>query len=181
MNVSHAPLDMGGVKVTGEYTDKIFKHGHLVDTIEGHNIIVNSFLVLSMLLMKNEQNYAGIQYWAVGSGSPSWDGYNVPPDPSRTDTRLVSEIGRVAIDPNDIVFLDENYDETVTPTNIIKIKAEFGANDCNGSWREFGLFGGNATSIVNSGYMIDKRNHPVLTKTSDMQIERSLRLTIQFV
>ena len=170
--------DPTGLHVTGEYTDRIFKHGRLVQTIEGHNIVVNSFLILTTLLMKDSSATEGIQYWAVGRGASSWD--STLPDPTRNETHLVSEIGRVAINKSDIVFLDENYDTTAIPTNILQIKAVFDSGDCNGPWREFGLFGGNATSAIDSGYMIDKRNHEVITKTVDMQIERTLRLTVQF-
>ena len=49
--------DTHGVHMTGEIIDKIYKNGVLVDTIVGHNLVVNSFLKLVMLLIKNQNNY----------------------------------------------------------------------------------------------------------------------------
>lgn len=168
--------DLSGVKMTGEITDRIFKNGILVDERHGHNLVVNSFLRLVMCLLKKQSGYTGIQYWAVGSGASSWDS-NMP-TPDINATQLTAEIGRVAIPASEIIFLDSNYDETSTPTNIIQVKHVFGTADCNGVWREFGLFGGNATSNANSGILINKRHHAVLTKTNEMTVERTMRFTL---
>ena len=100
------------------------------------------------------------------------------PTPDINATQLTAELGRVAIPASEIVFLDSNYDETSTPTNIIQVKHVFGTADCNGVWREFGLFGGNATSNANSGILINKRHHAVLTKTNEMTVERTMRFTL---
>ena len=171
--------DLSGVKMTGEITDRIFKNGVLVDERHGHNLVVNSFLRLVMCLLKKQSGYTGIQYWAVGSGAASWDS-NMP-TPDINATQLTAELGRVAIPASEIVFLDSNYDETATPTNIIQVKHVFGTADCNGVWREFGLFGGNATSNANSGILINKRHHAVLTKTNEMTVERTMRFTLSLV
>ena len=168
--------DLSGVKMTGEITDRIFKNGVLVDERHGHNLVVNSFLRLVMCLLKKQSGYTGIQYWAVGSGAASWDS-NMP-TPDINATQLTAELGRVAIPASEIVFLDSNYDETSTPTNIIQVKHVFGTADCNGVWREFGLFGGNATSNANSGILINKRHHAVITKTNEMTVERTMRFTL---
>jgi hypothetical protein len=168
--------DLSGVKMTGEITDRIFKNGVLVEERHGHNLVVNSFLRLVMCLLKKQSGYTGIQYWAVGSGAASWDGSM--PTPDINATQLTAELGRVAIPASEIVFLDSNYDETLTPTNIIQVKHVFGTADCNGVWREFGLFGGNATSNANSGILINKRHHAVLTKTNEMTVERTMRFTL---
>jgi hypothetical protein len=171
--------DLSGVKMTGEITDRIFKNGVLVEERHGHNLVVNSFLRLVMCLLKKQSGYTGIQYWAVGSGAASWDGSM--PTPDINATQLTAELGRVAIPASEIVFLDSNYDETLTPTNIIQVKHVFGTADCNGVWREFGLFGGNATSNANSGILINKRHHAVLTKTNEMTVERTMRFTLSLV
>ena len=89
--------DFHDVKMTGQSIDRIFKNGKLVDEIVGHNLVVNSFLNLVMCLLKQQSGYTGIQYWAVGSGAPSWD-TNMP-TPELTATRLTAEIGRVPIIP----------------------------------------------------------------------------------
>lgn len=164
------------VKIVGETIDRIFKNGKLVEEIEGHNLVVNQFLNLCMALMKGQSGYAGLTYWAVGSGADSWD--STMPSPSVGDTALTNEIGRVAIAPSEISFLDSNGNVSANPTNIIQIVHTFGINDCNGKWREFGIFGGTATATSGSGVMINKRHHAVITKSTDMTIERTMKFTI---
>lgn len=171
--------DFHDVKMTGQSIDRIFKNGKLVDEIVGHNLVVNSFLNLVMCLLKQQSGYTGIQYWAIGSGAPSWD-TNMP-TPELTATRLTSEIGRVPISADELAFLDQDYRVVSTPTNILQISHTFGADDCNGVWREFGIFGGNATAVLNSGIMVNKRHHSVITKTEEMTIERIMRFTLSLV
>ena len=171
--------DVSGLHMTGQITDRIYKNGVLVDEIVGHNLVVNSFLNLVMCLLKQQNGYSGIQYWAVGSGASSWDS-NMP-TPDIGATRLTAELGRVPISASEISFLDSNYNVVSTPTNILQIKHTFGASDCNGVWREFGIFGGNATDSTNSGIMINKRHHAVITKTEEMTIERIMRFTLSLV
>ena len=171
--------DFHDVKMTGQSIDRIFKNGKLVDEIVGHNLVVNSFLNLVMCLLKQQSGYTGIQYWAVGSGVPSWD--TSMPTPELTATRLTAEIGRVPITADELAFLDQDYKVVSTPTNILQISHTFGADDCNGVWREFGIFGGNATAVLNSGIMINKRHHSVITKTEEMTIERIMRFTLSLV
>lgn len=175
-NILLASSDMSVVTMTGHITDKIYKNGILVDVLEGHNIVVNQFIKLAMSLVKGEPGFNGATYWAVGSGEAGWD--TSMPEPTVHENILTSEIGRVALDPSDITFLNVDLSESEVPTNILQIKHMFGADDCNGKWREFGIFGGNATSDINSGYMIDKKHHALVTKTSDMTIERTLRFSI---
>ena len=171
--------DFHDVKMTGQSIDRIFKNGKLVDEIVGHNLVVNSFLNLVMCLLKQQSGYTGIQYWPVGSGAPSWD--TSMPTPELTATRLTAEIGRVPITADELAFLDQDYKVVSTPTNILQISHTFGADDCNGVWREFGIFGGNATAVLNSGIMINKRHHSVITKTEEMTIERIMRFTLSLV
>lgn len=170
-----------GVHMVGESIDKIYKNGVLIDEIHGHNLVVNSFLslVLSLIKQRGSGSMNGVQYWAIGSGNSSWD--SSMPNPSLTETQLTNEIGRSLISTSDIVFLDENYEETSSPTNILQVSHTFGSSECNGTWREFGLFGGNATATANSGIMINKRHHAVITKTSEMTIERVMRFILTLV
>ena len=172
--------DFSKLKATGDcIVDTIRYSDGRVEVVEhGHNLVVNSMLPLLQCLLKNDSNYSGIQYWAVGSGSESWDESAV--NPTLDETTLTNEIGRKQIEAGDIKFIDSNLEETTTPTNVLEITATFGSTECNGTWREFGLFGGKATSELNSGIMINKKHHAVLTKTSDMVIERRIRLTLNF-
>lgn len=179
LDIKLTSADPSKVHMTGHTIDRIYKKGVLVEEIVGHNLVVNSFLNLVMCMLKQQSGYSGIQYWAVGSGADSWDGSL--PAPEISATRLTNEVGRVLILPSEIVFLDSDYNEVSTPTNIIQISHTFGSDDCNGVWREFGIFGGNATAITNSGIMINKRHHKVITKTEEMTVERIMRFTIGLV
>lgn len=164
------------LKMTG-YIKDVIKYGDGREEVrEGHNLVVTSFLNLVQALLKNETGYSGIQYWAVGSGDEAWD--SSLPQPASTEVKLVAEIGRVAISPTEITFRTPGYEESPTPTNIIQITHTFGTDDCNGVWREFGIFGGNATTAADSGIMINKRNHAIITKTTDMTVERTMRFTL---
>ena len=168
-------LSIGGIRVV----DKIInKSTGKIETIDrGHNLIVNDVLILIMRLLKGE--LTGIQYWAVGSGLDSWD--NNPVSPLVTETKLTKEIGRKAISSSDLVFVDPiTFEDSPTPTTCLKISSTFYEEECNGTWREFGIFGGNATTVKDSGYMIDKKHHSVLEKTGEMVVERTIYITISF-
>lgn len=179
MNLGTFSGDAHNVHMTGDIIDRIhYGDGHVEERV-GHNLVVNSFLSLVMSLLKGQNGYGGVKYWAVGSGASSWDA-NMP-NPESSATRLTSELGRKAITANDIKFLDADFNESPSPTNILQITVTFDSSDCNGVWREFGIFGGNASSSLNSGFMINKRHHAVITKTEEMTIERIMRFTLSLV
>lgn len=179
MNLKTMSKDSHNVHMTGEIIDRIhYADGHVEERV-GHNLVVNNFLNLVMSLLKQQSGYKGIQYWAVGRGASSWD--SSIPSPEITATKLTAELGRVAISTSEIKFLTPEYEESPTPTNILQISHTFGPTDCNGVWREFGIFGGNATSAKDSGVMINKRHHAVITKTEEMTIERIMRFTLNLV
>lgn len=179
MNLQTLAKEGHRVHMTGEITDRIhYADGHIEERV-GHNLVVNNFLNLVMSLLKQQSGYKGIQYWAVGSGASSWDGSM--PNPDINSTKLTAELGRVAIGAGEIKFLNSDYNEVSTPTNILQISHTFGPSDCNGVWREFGIFGGNATTAKDSGIMINKRHHAVITKTEEMTIERIMRFTLNLV
>lgn len=171
--------DTHGFNMTGQITDKIFnKNGELVDTIVGHNMIVDSFINLVMALMQQKSGYSGIKYWAIGSGDAEWDKLAIIPSPNIGEVKLTNEIGRIEISQSDMTFLNSDGSVSNDPTNILQIKKTFGVNDCNGKWREFAIFGGNATASANSGIMVNKRHHGRIDKTSDMIIERTMKFTL---
>ena len=88
--VENSPLSLG---MTGEIIDSIFDlRGNLIERRVGHNIIVNSFLNLVMLLLK-DKNTSGIGYWAIGGGVASWD--TDLQQPTAQEIRLTNEIRRV--------------------------------------------------------------------------------------
>lgn len=161
---------------TGEFRDIIRHRDGRVEVKEGHNVIVKNIGKLIASLLKIQSGYTGLQYWAVGSGSDSWDNTN-PPQATDKDTQLVNEIGRKSISASNMVYLDDSNQPTSSVTNKIRVTVTFGESDCNGVWREFALFGGNATTTRNSGLAINHKNHAIMVKTNTMTVERQIIFT----
>ena len=140
------------------------------------NVIVTDLAKLLASLLKMHPGYSGILYWAVGSGLAGWDVLN-PPAPSAGDTKLVNEIGRKAIPTSAIKFLDASNNVSAIPTNKLLIELTFTEADCNGSWKEFAIIGGNATTTKDSGVLINHKTHAHIGKTSNMIVDRKMRFT----
>jgi len=142
------------------------------------NRIVEGCNELLAALMKREPGFSGILYWAVGEGKPVWD--NLMPSPGAGDRQLSAEVARKALPVADIVYLDENNQVVGEPTPRLQITAAFTREELGGEGprflREFGLFGGNATNVANSGWMIDYVIHPRIQVAVGMTLMRSLHL-----
>ena len=164
-----------GLLIKGEYTDTIRYANGDVEVIKGENLIVDGLLNLVTALLGVKSGHTGLKYWAVGQGNSSWD--TSTPEALTTDTELTNEIGRKQISASDMTWVTSNGSDSSKHTNRLKVRVTFGANECVGTWREFGLFGGNATDSRNSGIMINHKNHSVITKTNEMEIEREIIFT----
>jgi len=142
------------------------------------NLIVEGCNRLLAALMKGQQGLGGILYLAVGEGVKEWDG--ALPQPQPAATRLSKEILRRPIAAEDIIFLDSAGQPSATPTGRLQISIELSRADfpANGfrPVREFGLFGGNATAAVDSGFMINHVIHPRIDITPGLTLCRTLRL-----
>ncbi len=165
---------------TGYIVDKItnVKTG-TIQIITGYNIVVDECSRLIAALLKEEEGINGIQYWAVGEGNSDWDDLNWEenaPEPSNEANQLLNEQARKPHDS--ISFIDAVEEETGDITNRLLIQVTFSEGEANYSLREFGLFGGDASSDTNSGIMINHYYHPVITKTEEMILERNLILTL---
>jgi len=183
--IDHGSLKMKDVneearehRIIGEVFDYfVYPDGRKVLAREpDHNLIVANCSVLIACLMKGESGYAGAAYWALGSGSETWSDV-APPSPLTSDTQLTAETYRKAITSGDMEFLDVDNNTSVTPTNKIQITVTFTETEANGPLREFGIFGGLADGTANSGLMINHKIHPLIYKTSALQLERVLRLS----
>ena len=168
-------VEIGGIHVVDRVINKKTGEEKVFD--RGHNLVVSNALLLITGLLKG--TVSGIQYWAVGSGASSWD--SSPIDPLTTESKLTNELGRKAIPASGIKYVDPStYEDSSTPTTCLEVSCTFNEEDCNGVWREFGLFGGDATAEKDSGYMIDKKHHEILTKTEEMVVVRKIYLTVSF-
>lgn len=173
-------IDLNNIlkKSNGAFQDTIYhKNGEIEVLSWDHNILVNNFTHLIAALFIKASGFTGLGYWAVGTGGAGWTDSSFP-EAAVTDSSLVSELGRKAISSSDMVFLDGSGEISATPTSIIKVQATFGTTECNGNWREFGIFGGDATTSLNSGIMINHKNHKLQTKTSDASLTRKIIFTL---
>lgn len=163
-------------KFIGEVTDRLIdaKTGDLIEERVYNNLVVDRCSTLIAGLMKGALN--GVQYFAVGSGSSSWNNSSLP-SPATSDTQLLAETYRKAITSNDVKFIDANNKESATPTNRLQITVTFNESEANGELRELAIFGGNATATKNSGYMLNRKIHALIYKTSGMKLERIIRFT----
>ncbi len=155
------------------YVDERDDGAGFVVVAEGHNLTTDPLRVLLAALFGGQIGYSGVQFWAVGSGDPS-DNPQSPPAPSPTDARLVTEIARV---PVAISYLDDLGNPVVGGVSRhIQVQAVFPQGLATGANTEFGLFGGTATAVANTGLMIDRVTHPVFNKQSNT----TRRITLVF-
>jgi len=139
------------------------------------NLVVDNGYVLQAMLFKNELSIAGLQYMAFGEGDPSWD--PVPPSPSASDSTLFSEVFRYELQTANFVYLDASLSVVAGPTRRIRMTGILDYGDAVGDYiREFGLFGGDATATVDSGYMINTIRTERFLKTGAIRLERQVIL-----
>lgn len=160
---------------TGMFRDIITYKDGRKEIREGQNIIVKDITKLIACLFKRQSGYSGLSYWAIGTGASSWD--TNPASATVSDTKLTSELVRKEIRQQDVVFIDSLGNPTETPTNKIRISVTFNTYEAVGSWREFGIFGGNATSTKDSGIMINHKIHGRIDKDNETTIERQIIFT----
>jgi hypothetical protein len=159
-------------------TDTLHYSNGTTETVEHINVVVDSCSKLLACLLKGEAGQtAGNIYWAVGKGLTTWENTNLPSATTGT-TKLVNEIFRKKVTPSDIVFLDNSNAVTATITNKLQIKVTFLEAEANDEWREFGLFGGNASATKDSGLMLNYKIHPLIFKTNVMRVDRTIRITL---
>lgn len=140
------------------------------------NLITGTIIGIQDSSMAAFANYDGIRFMALGSGNASWDA-----DPNNvakpvTQTTLETEIERIAVTPDQVQFLTTSgvvLDPTIHGlSSRIKLTRVLASNEGNGDLREFGLFGGNATSASDSGTMFNWITHPLIQKDASLVIER---------
>jgi hypothetical protein len=167
-------------RMIGEFQDVItnVETGEVIVVPWQRNIIVNTIgnlIAARFFGNPGDTNDAPIGYWAIGSGNSSWD--VTPGIATASDTILVNEFYRKAISPGDITYITPGDVPTSSNTNRLQIVLTFSTSEANGSWREFGIFGGSATIAPNSGLMINHKIHGRIDKTSAISITRTMRFT----
>ncbi|CAB5226181.1 hypothetical protein UFOVP755_86 [uncultured Caudovirales phage] len=175
--------------IVGKYQDTLIDKNGNVKTHEiKNNQVQLTALKLISSLFKNQANTIGIQYIALGSGDATWDllTNNKPSPMLNSNTTLTTEVFRKAIPTTDIVFVDPTaaFGQgaiSQTATTRLRITTQIEANQANTSLREFALFGGNATGMQDSGFMINWVAHPLIEKTDDVVLNRMIELDFVLV
>lgn len=167
--------------INGIYNDVLTSHDlHLaVDHGWRSNRIVSGSDILIASLMMGMPDIEGILFLAIGEGDPAWDSSN--PLASTSADNLHAELLRVPVNDQQIGFIDDANQPSTNPTNRLAINVDFvGSDIVTGNYqslREFGLFGGDATNTLNSGYLINYVIHPRIDLTTNATLTRQLRLT----
>lgn len=163
----------------GEVKDTIIDlDGNIIEERDwSPNTICDGLGIMVACLLKQHAGYDQSLYWAVGSGN-NWDAEN-PPAPSKSDTKLANEIGRKAISPSNIQFVDGSGIATLEPTNRLLITQTFEYGECNGNWMEMAIVGGNATITKDTGLLVNHKTHKLVEKNVNRKIERQVRFTFR--
>ncbi len=158
------------ISLKGRFKDSLYTPNNemIKDFLWQSNIIVYPCLDLVANLLKNHPGMKGVLYLAVGEGAEKWD--ENPPNEEPSTRQLVKEIFRKSIDPTRGMSYSEE-----AKTLIINI--EFGPDEAVGTLREFGLFGGDATDTINSGFLINYKIHPKIEKTTPKILRRTIYLS----
>ena len=166
------------IELTGRYQDRLFS-SRTEQWQSGwrSNRIVADCSVLLAALMKRQEGIEGLLFWAVGAGEEHWD--NEMPSTRPGTTRLTREVARQRLGPDQVTYLDAAGNSTGDPTSRLEITASFTGADVAQPLREFGLFGGDASSAPGSGFMVDQVIHPRIDLASDDTLRRQLRLSFE--
>lgn len=160
----------------GRLTLVLRENGKVIKKIVQDNIIVNTASILiSRLLKDSSEPTGGITYLGIGSGNSSWDAFD-PPAPTTSQTLLENEFFRKTISKS--TFIDPQTGEpTTTKTNIVDYATTLSESEAVGAIMELALFGGEASSTINTGTMINWRTFGVINKTNAMTLSIIFRIT----
>jgi hypothetical protein len=146
------------------------------------NTIVNRcrMLLAGFIANHDATTTTGIEYLAVGQGSPAWDTDGIPAsDPAATTALQDLSPVQIPKEKLDIVYLDASDEVAAQPSNRIQITATLPAGfpaltppATSYPLREFSLFG----RFDNADFMINSIRHPVIHKDRNASLIRVIRL-----
>ena len=176
--MSKKDIKMG--KQVGQWRDTVRHKDGTVEVGDWHynQIQVDSQRLIMAFLKESAvgvpATFGGLQYLALGEGAASWD--LSAPTQDTEDQTLTSELARIQIDAADMFYLDDVGAVSLTPTRRLKVSAVIPFS-ISGDLREFALFGGDATSTVDTGFMFNWIVHPRIEKTNTQEILREVIFT----
>ncbi|MNJ90224.1 hypothetical protein D3C87_78180 [compost metagenome] len=172
-------------------TQSLTSDAEIIDQIEFKNTIVASASYLMAQRMapgsainSNVGNFiaSGLQYLSVGTivadpiNNPGDLNVMSPPLATGTESKLKYEIFRKQF--TSWTFVDPSTNAASnTATNILQIVTTFQENEAVGALTEMGIFGGNATTVKDSGIMFNYKTFAVWNKPSDARLTVTWKLT----
>jgi hypothetical protein len=139
------------------------------------NLIVNKASVLMAKRMIPGTSWgAGIGYLEVGTGVGTGT-QQAPQAESLTQANLRIALARKAI--TSWTYLDTNGNPTASETNVIQLTTTFNESEAVGALVEMGLFGGDASATLTTGYMFNYKTFAVWNKDNTMKLTVVWKLT----
>lgn len=139
------------------------------------NLIVDMASVFIAKRMRPGATWgAGITHLELGTGVGT--GTTQAPQPeSLAQKKLRTALARKAIGA--WTYIDTSGNPTASETNVMEFTVTFTETEANGAIVEMGLFGGDATITLNTGYMFNYKVFPVWNKSNGMQLSITWRIT----
>lgn len=172
-------------KARGEWRDTVIRRDPetgaeevVEDTGWSENKIVVGATLLIAGLLKNDPTFnGGLLFSAQGRGDPIFD--TTLPTPQFDETALRDEYFRKA--PNSITYLksDGSAADPGEVTSRLLIETTLNFDEANGEFiREQGLYGGPATTALDSGLLFNLIFHKARYKDASVKIIRRIQLFI---
>ncbi len=164
--------------ITGRYRDVVSDvAGHIaMDTGWRSNVIAARAWPVVAALLRNDGEMRGLLFCAVGEGEAAWDAAR--PSASATTQRLRAEGERRALAAADFAYLDSRGRRASHPTDRLEVTTRF-SGPGRRVLREFGLFGGNATTARDSGYLVNYVIHARVDLQGGQTLTRRIRFTLR--
>lgn len=149
--------------------DEIIKEMHV------KNLIVDKASQFMAKRMRPGTSWgSGIQYLEVGTGVGAGTTQN-PQAESTAQNTLRVPLARKAI--TSWTYLDGSGNPTGAETNVVQLTTVYTENEANGAIVEMGLFGGDATAAMGTGYAFNYKTFPVWNKQAGMKLTIIWKLT----
>ena len=132
------------------------------------NLIVSKASILMAKRMVPGVSWgAGIGYLEVGTGVGTGT-QQAPQAESTAQAALRVALARKAV--ASWTYLDGSGNPTATSTNVIQLTTTFENTEAVGALVEMGLFGGDASATITTGYMFNYKTFPVWNKDNTMKL-----------
>jgi hypothetical protein len=152
-----------------------FPEGTVIREMHVKNLIVSKASTFMAKRMRPGTSWgAGISHLEVGTGVGTGT-TQAPQVESVSQTALRTPLARKAI--TSWTYLDTAGAATAAETNVVQITTTFLETEAIGAIVEMGLFGGDSTTTLSSGYMFNYKVFPVWNKQSGMQLTVIWKLT----